>query len=259
MEIKHGAAILFFIIALGILPGISYSQTTAPSSKTATSSATTSPLNEDEMKNVKKIIDLVASNSASQKLTEKRGILGKVTVSSSATITLEVFNGENRIVDIDDITKFSDPDSKTFGISDIKNGDQLGIIGILNKVSGHILGRQVNRISIPTYFEGAITEVDKKNYTLNAVDENGSKKLINIETSTKISSFTKDDGQLKAGFSKIKPGQRIYTAGFPDLKIKDQINADRILFFPDLALSQKMRNFVDFTPPSASPSATPAK
>ncbi|MGE5042062.1 MAG: hypothetical protein ACM3IJ_04110 [Candidatus Levyibacteriota bacterium] len=259
MKTKYIFTVLILIAAVVFLPNISYSQTVTPTSKTATSSATTSPLNEDEMKNVKKIIDLVASNSASQKSAEKRGVLGKVTVASSTTLTLEVLNGENRVIDIDDITKFSDPDSKTFGISDIKSGDQLGVIGVLNKVSGHILGRDVTKVSIPTYFEGAVLDLDKKNYTFNAVDENGNKKLINIETSTKISSFNKDDGQLKSGFSKITSGERVYVAGFPDPKIKDQINADRIIHFPDLAISLKMKNYVDFQDTIATPSATPTR
>ena len=92
------------------------------------------------------------------------------------------------------------------------------------------------------------------------IDEKGFKKLINIETSTKITSFTKDDGQVKSGFSKIKAGQRLYVAGFPDLKVKDQINADRIIFFPDLAISQGMKNYFDLENQNTStPSAKPTQ
>ncbi len=251
---------LFLIVILLLIFNASTGNVLAqtPVAKTATSSATTSPLNEDEMKNVKKIIDLVASNSAAQKNSEKRGVLGKVINVSSTTLTLEALSNENRTIDIDDITKFSDESVKTFGISDIKNGDTLGVIGIFNKVSEHILARTVTKITtVPTYFEGVILSTDKVNYTLEAVDTNGSKKIVNIETSTKITSYTKDDGQLKSGFSKIKAGQRLYVAGFPDSKIKDQINADRIIFFPELAISQGMKNYMDLENQSSSSSAKP--
>lgn len=245
-------ALLFTISANNVM-----AQT--PTTKSASSSATASPLNEDEMKNVKKIIDLVASNSSSQKLSEKRGVLGKVLNASSTTLTLEAISHDNRTIDIDDITKFSDANLKTFGISDIKTGDILGVIGIFNKVSEHILARSIIRmVTIPTYFEGVILSTDKVNYTLEAVDEKGNKKTINIETSTKITSYTKEDGQLKSGFSKMKAGERIYTAGFPDSKIKTQINADRIIYFPDLQISQNMKNYLDLeNQNNSTPSAKP--
>lgn len=256
---KNALLLLILLIIIGLTPPSVMAQTAAP--KAATSSATTSPLNEDEMKNVKKIIDLVASNSASQKNSEKRGVLGKVLSASSTTLTLEALSHENRTIDIDDITKFSDAAVKTFGVSDIKTGDMLGVIGVFNKVSEHILARNITRIStVPTYFEGVILSTDKVNFTLEAIDEKGFKKLINIETSTKITSFTKDDGQVKSGFSKIKAGQRLYVAGFPDLKVKDQINADRIIFFPDLAISQGMKNYFDLENQNTStPSAKPTQ
>lgn len=214
--------------------------------ETASNSATTPT---EEASQIEKIKDLVASRVAELKLVEKKGILGNVTSSTTSQVTLTDGNNQKRIVDIDEITKFSDPDSKSFGISDIKNGDLLGIIGLSNKESEHLLARFVDRVStIPVYFEGVITDIDRKNFQLTAVDENGNKKILDITTGTKINSFTKADGEIKSGFSKITIGQRVYAAGFMDSKIKGQLDSDRVIHFPELALSAKMKAYANVTP-----------
>lgn len=248
--------ILFTILALLSMAASSVSaQTPTDSSR---SSATTAPIDETEMKNVKKIIDLVASKSAEEKLASKIGTLGTVTQTTNASLTIQTISGSSRIIDIDEITKFSDPDSKSFGISDIKKGDLLGIIGILNKISNHVLARSVNKASlIPTYFEGIITDINSKNFQFTAVDENGNKEIVDITTSTKMSSVSIEDGKIKSGFTKVSLGQRIYAAGFPDLKVKGQLNATRFIHFVDLAPSVKMKKYVSATPMETSISTSP--
>jgi len=238
---------LFLIIIIAytavLVPSYGYAQNASPSA-------------EADQK-VKKIIDLVASSVAEQKLVEKIGILGNVSDSTSTKLTLVDGKNQKRIVDIDEITKFTDGTSKSFGVSDIKKDDLLGIIGLLNKGSSHILARFISKVnSIPEYFDGVVIDVDKKNFTLNAVDENGKKRLINVETSTKVSSYDRDNGQIKAGFSKIAVGQRVFAAGFADSKIKDQLNADRLIYFKDVPPSKKMQTFVSVTD-AVSPTVTP--
>ena len=231
---------IVFVILFGILsflPTTSYSQG-------ATSSASTAPLDESEMKNVKKIIDLVASSSAEQKTTAKAGVIGTVQEANSTSINIKTINGTIRIIDIDEITKFSDPDTKTFGISDITAGETIGIIGILNKVSNHILARSVDRLdTLPIYFDGVITSINKTNFQITAVDKNGNEKVLDVQTTTKIFSYTKSEGMIKAGFSKAILGERVFAAGFPDIKIKNQIASTRIVLLKDTPLSAQMKKY----------------
>lgn len=248
--------ILIALILVLALPSISYAQTATISAKPK---VTTSPTSIGDSNQIEKIKDLVASRVAELKLVEKRGILGTVSNTTSTQITLTDLNNNRKIVDIDEITKFSDPESKEFGISDIKKGDVIGVIGLLNKGSDHVLARFVNTVSsIPTYFDGVITSVDKRNFVITAVDENGNKKLLDIETSTKLYSFTKDTDEIKSGFSKILPGQRIYAATFPDAKIPNQLNVDRLTHFPELMPSAKMRRYAE-TEAVSSATPTPTK
>lgn len=257
--------ILLIILSLLITmaPSVSYAQTASPSAKPKVA---TSPTSIGDSSQIEKIKDLVASRVAELKLVEKRGILGTVTNTTSTQITLTDINNNRKIIDIDEITKFSDPESKEFGISDIKKGDVIGVIGLLNKGSDHLLARFVNTVSsIPTFFDGIIIDVDKRNFVITAVDENGNKKLLDIETSTKLYSFTKETDEIKSGFSKILPGQRIYAAGFPDSKVASQLNVDRLTHFPELQPSSKMKRFAEteavssVTPTPTKVKATPTK
>lgn len=202
--------------------------------------ASTNPT-EDEQQ-IEKIKDIVASRVAELNLVEKKGVLGTVFSNSSTQITLEDIAGDKRIIEIDEITKFNDPDNDDFGVSDIEEGQTIGVIGLLNKAADRILARYINVVnSVPEYFDGIVTEIDKKNFQAIAVDESGDERKIDIVTSTKTSLFTKEDGFIKSGFSKIAVGERIFAAGFTDSKDDTQLNATRVIHFPDLSPSEKMK------------------
>src|SRR3990167_7971143 len=62
----------------------------------------------------------IASRVAQLKLVEKRGMVGSIKEISGTLITLEDANGKNRLVDVDEITKFSSPSAKeSYGLSDL--------------------------------------------------------------------------------------------------------------------------------------------
>jgi hypothetical protein len=48
---------------------------------------------------------------------------------------------------------------------------------------------------------------------------------------------------IKAGFSKAILGERVFAAGFPDIKIKDQIASTRIVLLKDTPLSAQMKKY----------------
>ncbi len=235
--------VIMLIATSGIMPIDTLAQTTTLTPKPSISS---SPTSIGDSSQIEKIKDLVASRVAELKLVEKRGILGMVTQTTSTQITLTDIHNKRRIVNIDEITKFSNPSSKTFGISDIKKGDTLGIVGLLNKGTDQILARFVNTVSnIPTLFDGVITEVDRRNFVVTAVNKKGEKISIDIETSTKISSYTEVDDLVKSGFSKVLPGVRVYASGFMDDTTKNQLNAERMIHFPGLALSDDLKRLAE--------------
>ena len=225
----------------------SYAITTTPTPlKKVTPTGTPEVTKEQEdIDRIEKIKDLVASKVAELKLVEKRGILGVVKSTTNTQIILEDIKKRQRVIDIDELTKFKSTGKESFGISDIKEGDMLSFVGLYNKDSKRLLARFVSRDVSPVNIEGIVALKDGENFTITIVSEEGSKKIIDIQTSTKTTSYDGENSK-RSGFSKIERGQRAIVVGFADLKKKGTINAQRVIHFTDLPPSSGMRKFVDF-------------
>lgn len=186
---------------------------------------------------VNELKNKIASRVAELNLVEKRGITGTVTDVSDTQITLSDLNGNTRFVDVDELTKFSSPSSKSFGISDITKGDIIGALGLYNKQSRRILARQ---ISVPPAFPkiifGAVGLIDKKNFELTVVKKNEQKVVIEVTDITSTSSYSSNT-LIRSGFSKIKETQTVVAIGFPDKQDPNKIVASKIIILPDITIS----------------------
>ncbi|RJQ24847.1 hypothetical protein C4577_06915 [Candidatus Parcubacteria bacterium] len=204
-----------------------------------------------EIERIQKIKEMVASKVAELNLVEKKGILGKVSEATNTKIVIENKNKkEKRIIDIDELTKFEESKSnQDFGISDIKSGDELSFVGLYNKDTKRLLARHVARIkSVPAYIEGIVLDKNTGEYTFQVIDSIGNIKTIEVETSTKTQTLEKKNQSLqKSGYSKIETEQRIFIAGFKDLKDSNIIIASRIIQFKDLPPSPEMIKQKDIT------------
>lgn len=261
----------FVIVIIGIptvyadtTPTLGSSQTSVTSAPiksvpTSAPSPTVNPSDAQNQSQVEKIKEMVAQKVAKLNLVEKKGILGTVKTSTTTQITLLDLLQNERIVETDELTKFVDSasSSKTFGISDIKAGDLLSCVGLYNKETKHLLARVITRVhALPSFIEGVVTDKDSVNFTVTAIDDKGVKRIINIDTSTTMQSYSKDVGTIKSGFSKITAGQRIFAAGFYDANIKNQINASRVIYFIDLPPSANMKKAASIdTSASTTPSS----
>lgn len=217
--------------------------------QTPTSTSSAIPTDEENQDQIERIKDIVASRVAELKLVEKRGILGLVESGTNTKIILMDEKNNRRIIDIDEITEFNDPDNSKFGISDVKEGNALGIIGLLNKGTDHILARFINVVdSVPTRIEGAIKNIEKKDFVVTIVDEKGTERKIYIETSTKVSVFDSENNFIKSGFSKLNIGERVFVSGFIDSKDKLLLNASRFIHFTTLPPSKDTTRSLDKIP-----------
>ncbi len=228
---------VFFTIILYSIFYILYSGS-ATAATIATNAATQSPA-EEQMYN--KLKDRIASRVAELKLVERRGIIGIATEVSDTQITLSDVQNNTRFIDVDELTKFSSPSAKgSFGISDIAKGNAVGILGLYNKQSRRMLGRFIDVLVLPKIINGAVLSVDDKTFTIHVVSENKSEVSADVEITTKTMQYTKADGLLRAGFSKIKEGERIMVVGFSDVKDKNRLIALRIIVFPEIPKNPKI-------------------
>ena len=246
---KRILTILIITLMFLVNGAFSYAVTSPSPTPTKTQAKPTiTPVVTDDadQEKLEKIKDLIASEAARRNLVDRRGIIGTVKSTTNTQIKLVDNKNKERQIDIDELTKFeggSDEDS--FGISDIKQGDVLSSIGLYYKESGRLLARFISRATnIPQNIEGIVASKDAKNFTIDVVGDDGKRKTVSIETSTKTVSY--EDGEsVKAGFSKILPELRVIVVGFMDPKIKDQLNASRIIVLVSIPPTNKMKQFAN--------------
>lgn len=229
---KIAIAVLLFII---FLTPNAFAQTASPSAAprvqvSPTEESTTNLLN----KQINDLKDKIASRVAELKLVDKRGIIGIVTEVKDTQIILRDPQQKTRIIDIDELTKFSSSSAKTaFGISDIAKGETVSVIGLYNKQTRRILGRFVQTATMPVFISGVITDIDEDSFTVSVVDANNTTTIVDIEKITKTNTFTKEDEITRSGFSKLIAGDRVVVTGYPQKNVKNRITGLRILQLPE--------------------------
>jgi hypothetical protein len=206
-----------------------------------------SPASEDKDTEIRdQLITNIASRVAQLKLVEKRGIIGKVDDVTNTQITVTDSQGNTRFVDVDELTKFSSPNTKgAFGISDITKDSHIGILGLYNKESRRILARFVDIITNPITIHGGVSAKDTQNFTLNVTTEEGKRMTVDVESLTRTYSYSQKDGLLRSGFSKIKENFNIVVIGVLNATNENTITATRIIFFPEIPSSPKVNSALE--------------
>lgn len=182
----------------------------------------------------------IASKVAQLKLTEKKGTIGTVTDISDTQITINEISGNQRFIDLDELTKFDSPSDKNFGVSDLKKGTTIGVLGIYNKQSRRILAREINLITVPKFINGAVILINKKEFSLIVIDKDQKQTTVDIENITKTYSYDKSSGLIKSGFSKITDNTNIVVVGYQNKEDEKRITASTIILLPQIPINPKI-------------------
>lgn len=211
---------------------------------TAVPSPTKPPKTTEEPKNMNilnELKDKIASKVAELNLVQRKGIIGTVENISGTQITIIDRNEQERLVDVDELTKFASPSAKeSFGISDITKGSKIDVLGLYNKQTKHTLARFVTVIITPRFIQGEIATIDGEGFVLNVISQDGQLTPVDIENVTKISIYTKADGLEKIGFSKIEAGKHISIVGYSDKNNPKRVVATRVIIFPEAAKNPRI-------------------
>ncbi|MEK7185795.1 MAG: hypothetical protein AAB675_00315, partial [Patescibacteria group bacterium] len=208
-----------------------------------TAKVTPAPTSSVIEKQINSLTDKIASRVAQLKLVDRRGVIGQVTDASNTQITISDLSGNTLFIDVDEFTKFNSPASKaSFGISDIKKGDKLGVLGLYNKDSRRLLARFVDELELPVVLYGGISQIDDEEFNITITTDTGKEYSIDIESSTKTLSYDQEEKALiKSGFSKLLAGQRIVVVGFTDLRNSKIFEASRIIILPNVPVNPKIK------------------
>lgn len=250
---KKIIAILSILLTSAVIsPAYALVKTTPTPTVSATPSVNPSMIDQQ----INTLKEKIASQVAQMKLVEKRGVLGSVSESSNNQITMTDIQGNTRFIDVDELTKFSSSTNKTFGFADITKGMKIGVLGNYNKESKRILARFITVKNYPTVLSGVLVSTDTKNLYFHIATESSKDTLIDIETTSKMYLVTKTSGIQKVGFSKIKPGARVFVIGAPDKKVPSMIVASSFYALTDIPVNPKLASLAPTT--ILSPTTTPS-
>lgn len=235
---KQLLTIIFTILFLGVVTVITAEAQTTPTPTGSEATPTTGPTKKMQSNSlttqISNLKDKIASRVAELKLVEKRGIVGTVDEVKDTVISLTDQKGRTRFVDADELTKFIGSDNKSaLGISDIKKGMTITVLGRYNKQTERILARFVEEVNFPKFLTGTIKDVDATNFAFSIAQGNGKIVDIDVENVTRTQIYSKEDGPVKAGFSKLLVGDQVVITGFPDKTNPKRIVATRILILMD--------------------------
>lgn len=224
--------IIIGLLLILMIPVTAFAQTPTPSKVTPT--ITTDQQSESLINQINELKDKVASRVAQLKLVEKKGVIGTVQEVTDTHITLTDINGNNQIVDVDELTKFSSTGKSTFGISDLTKGSTISALGLYNKESKDILARFIDDFKLPVFLSGTVSDVNKTDYTVTVAGEDNISTIVDIETTTKINAYS--GGKIgRSGFSKVVSGDRVEIVGYPNKTEKNRITGSYILQLNDLS------------------------
>ncbi len=235
--------------------------TSTASAQTKTPTKTPNPTAKSEVTKesqtaIEKIKDAVASKVAELNLVEKKGVYGKVVETTTSQITIEDTEGNQHIVEIDELTRFEgEKQSDDFGISDIEPNSTISAIGLYNKETEKLLARFITqKINIPTVISGAITSVDEDEYTITVIDKAGVEYTVDIERST--DSYIYDKELTESGFSKFATGEKVIVTGPLSKDEDNRISAERVLHFKSLPPTAEIKKHISTEEKSPTPTET---
>lgn len=228
--------------------------------KSASPSAQPTPTEAaDSANQLQELKDRLATKVAELRTLVKRAMFGNVKTVSVASATVETSNKDIKI-ELGDGVKVAQMISgkrTTLTTDDISVNDHITVFGTYDATLDLLKAQFIFiESSIETMrISGTVADVDTKDFTVTINTPEGRTVIVDVEKTTKASTWTKDGGIVKSGFSKIAVGDTVHVTGTAVPKKDDHISAQRILDLGDITGAKP--SAVITTTPTVTPSSTP--
>lgn len=228
MTFRH----LFFIIIITVITFIASASGSVAAVPDSTPSATTFI---DKLKQIEVLKEKIATKVAQLRENDKGGGSGTIKSLGNSTLTLTTKNGEQTFSYSDDTVFFKMTDGSKSDALDasyakkLKVGDQIAILGYYDSNHTTLAAKYIYVVTIPLHIIGKIADIDKGNFTITVKEAKGNT-LIDIETYTKIYSYSKKTGLGRGGFSKLSENDAVHIFATPNPK-EDRASAVKIITF----------------------------
>jgi hypothetical protein len=215
------------------LIAIAFVMTTSVYAATATPTATlTETATPDAQQKLDTLKNRLASAATQLQQSQKRAIFGTVKTTSVSTITVSTKTSDLKIELTDTIKVFQVLKGKRTALTtdQISKGDDVVVFGDYD-TNLDILKAQVVFIqnTIPQRISGAVTAVNKKDYTITVLTQGGQSYIVDYETTTKAFTWDATNGVQKSGFAKLFAGHTVQVLETPEANADNRVSAIRIL------------------------------
>lgn len=224
-------SIIFITFTAGLASAVS--PTTSPTDRITPSPSTTLI---DKLKQIEILKEKVATKAAELRENNKGATSGSVKSINDTSITLTTKKGEQTVSYAEDTVFFNMTDGNKSDPLDVKQAkklkknDQIAVLGYYDSSHTTLAAKYIYIVSIPLHIIGKIADKDTTNYTVTVKDAQGSS-VIDIETYTKIYSYTKKSGLGRGGFSKLAENDVVHIFATPNPKEINRASALKIISF----------------------------
>lgn len=250
--------IIYIIVIIAIIFITSKGRTYAASpTGTASPSATTII---DKLKQIEALKEKIATKVAQLREQEKGGANGIIKSIGNNTITLTTASGEQTISYSEDTIFFKLTDGVKSDPIDwkqskkLKSGDQIAVLGYFDSTHSTLSAKYIylyNTASL--HLIGKIADIDKSNYTITVKEPKGNT-LVDIETYTKVFSYSKKTGLARGGFSKFIDNDLVHIFATANPKEDNRVSAVKII---SLTFGNSPAIIPAISEEKSTPSATP--
>lgn len=257
---KRTISAYIVIVGIGacivVLPPHTHAALSTPSAtpNVATDSASSHSLLDD-------LKARLATKVAELRTVVKRAMSGTVKTVSLTSATVETKTKDIKIELTDDVTVAQMIGGKrtSLELSDIDERDPITVFGTYDETLDLLKAHHIFiESSTPvTQVSGTVADVDTEEFQLVVNTREMRTVTVDFEKTTKTTSWTKDGGLVKGGFSKIQVGDTVHIVGKPNAKIAQRVSAVRILDLGNITGAAVSPTETPTPTESASPSATP--
>lgn len=182
---------------------------------------------------IEELKERLATKVAELRTLVKRAMHGTVTTVSitSATVETSTKNIKIELGDEVKVTQVISGKRTVLSTDAIEVDDPITVFGTYDATLDLLQAQYIfiERRVEPKRVLGTITNIDEDNNMITVKTPQDRHIDVDIEKTTKTSSWSKSGGIVKSGFSKLAIGDSIHMVGTPDPKNENQITAIRIL------------------------------
>lgn len=187
----------------------------------------------DKLKKIEVLKEKIATKVAELREKEQGGIAG-IIKSIEAKQMILTQKGEEKITTYSEDTSFyqltTSGKTEILDIKKLETGDSIAVLGYFDDSRVTLSAKYIFISSPSARIIGKIADIDKSKFTI-TVKENQGDSLIDIETYSKLFTYSKGKGLIKAGFSKLAIGDTVHIAAIVNPKEENRYSALRLYAF----------------------------